>query len=68
MQPGDEIGYLYDPITLTPITCSQTHILRRIMTRSQIGDSLFYTYREQSRTENFAGPGCYQPGIYLQRR
>ncbi len=63
LQPGDEIGYLDDPIVITPVTCSQRHILRRVSTRSQTGDSLFYTFLEQSRTEYFGGPGCYPASI-----
>lgn len=63
LQPGDEIGYLDDPITITPVVCSQRHILRRLSTRSQVGDSLIYTFREQSRTEYFSGPGCYPASI-----
>jgi hypothetical protein len=56
--PGDEIGYNNDGSIMTPFPCSQTKTLCRILTRSQITDSLIYTYRSQTRLENFGSPGC----------
>jgi hypothetical protein len=63
LQPGDEIGYQDFPIVITPFDCSLVRSLRRFATRSQVGDSLIYTFRQQSRIENFGAPGCSPAGI-----
>jgi hypothetical protein len=67
LQPGDEIGYQAFPIVITPFECSQVRSLRRFSARSQVGDSLIYTFQEQTRTENLSvgAPGCSTtPGTY----
>ena len=63
LQPGDEIGYQDYPVMVTAFECSLNQQLRRILTRSQVGDSLIYTFREQGRTENYGVPGCSPAGI-----
>ena len=63
LQPGDEIGYSADQGILTPVACSQTKTLLRIVSRSQSADSLIYTYRTQSRFESFGAPGCAPASI-----
>ena len=62
LQPGDELGYLREPFTISPFPVSESHILRRISTRQQTPDSLVYTYREQVRTQTFASPNGSMAG------
>ena len=63
LQPGDELGYLNEPFTISPFRSSESHILRRVLTRQQTADSLLYTYQEQVRTETFAGPSGGTSGV-----
>lgn len=63
LQPGDELGYEDFSPYITPIQCSNLRALRRIATRSQVGDSLIYTFREQTRLESFGAPGCNPSGV-----
>ncbi|MET4076072.1 hypothetical protein [Hymenobacter sp. UYCo722] len=65
MQPGDEMGYLVEPFTISPFPSYRSHILRRILTRQQTADSLVLTYKEQTRTENFGTPTGGMPGIQI---
>ncbi|MBD2721709.1 T9SS type A sorting domain-containing protein [Hymenobacter armeniacus] len=59
MQPGDEMGYYWEPFNyLSGIFCSNAYTLRRILTRQQRADSLVFTYREQTRSENFGWSMC----------
>ena len=62
--PGDEIGYLTQPFTITPFPAPESHTLRRILTRQQMADSLLFTFQEQTRTETFISPGS-TPGIQI---
>ncbi|WP_188563229.1 hypothetical protein [Hymenobacter frigidus] len=55
--PGDEIGYLTQPFTITPFPAPESHTLRRILTRQQTADSLVFTFQEQTRTQHFGIPG-----------
>jgi hypothetical protein len=57
-QPGNVLGYEAESYSSSPITCSRTYILRQIVTRQIVGDSLLLTFREQSRTQNSGAPGC----------
>lgn len=63
LQPGDELGYINDPITFNPIPCPPTYILRRIMARQQTSDSLIFTVREQSVITTSGAPGCNGGGV-----
>ncbi|WP_460551481.1 T9SS type A sorting domain-containing protein [Hymenobacter daeguensis] len=63
LQPGDEIGYIDDGSPVLVIPCSQSKTLCRILTRSQVADSLIYTYRVQTRLESFGAPGCSPAGV-----
>ena len=63
MQPGDEMGYLVDPFTISPFPSFRSHILRRVLARQQTADSLVLTYKEQTRTENFGTPTGGVPSI-----
>lgn len=55
-QPGDEMGYEDNPFTISPFPSSQSHILRRILTRRQTADSLVLPFQEQRRVQTFATP------------
>ncbi|MDB5268705.1 MAG: C-terminal target protein [Hymenobacter sp.] len=62
MMPGDELGYVWDPLTLTAIQCSNGVKLRRFLTRQLTADSLVLTFQEQMRTQTSSYPGCGVPG------
>ena len=56
MQPGDELGYEANPVTILPSGGSRSHTLRRVLTRQETADSLILTLQQQTRTEFFASP------------
>jgi hypothetical protein len=58
MQPGDELGYHYDPFYFGPAQCQKAYTLRRILTRQQRADSLVFTYQEQMRSISYGYPFC----------
>ena len=58
MQPGDELGYHYDPFYFGPAQCQESYTLRRILTRQQRTDSLVFTYQEQVRAISYGYPFC----------
>ncbi|HEX8329846.1 MAG TPA: T9SS type A sorting domain-containing protein [Hymenobacter sp.] len=59
MQPGDELGYFYEPFSYFNGACTQAYTLRRILTRQQRADSLVFTYREQVKDKSlYSGPNC----------
>ena len=51
LQPGDELGYLTQPFTISPFPAPESKTLLRITTRQQTADSLLITFQEQTRTE-----------------
>ena len=65
LQPGDELGYLAQPFTITPFPAPETYGLRRIMTRQQTADSLVFTFQEQTRTQHFGIPGGPPAGFQI---
>ncbi|WP_201979237.1 T9SS type A sorting domain-containing protein [Hymenobacter rubidus] len=62
MQPGDELGYVWDPFYLTAFQCSNGVVLRRFLSRMQTADSLVITFQEQMRSVTYGYPGCGTPG------
>ncbi len=58
LQPGDLLGYAYLPRAVSSPPCLSGHTLRRVQTRQIIGDSLLYTYREQTRTTFSSSSAC----------
>ena len=56
LQPGDELGYLTQPSTISSFPAPESKTLLRITTRQQTTDSLLITFQEQTRTETFGSP------------
>ncbi|MGY3089733.1 hypothetical protein ACVWYF_002781 [Hymenobacter sp. UYAg731] len=56
LQPGDELGYLTQPFTISPFPTSESKTLLRIITRRQTADSLLFTFQQQTREETFFSP------------
>ncbi|GAA3987511.1 hypothetical protein GCM10022407_35240 [Hymenobacter antarcticus] len=63
--PGDEMGYLTQPFTISPFPAPESHTLRRILTRQQTADSLVFTFQEQTRTQHFGTPGGPPAGFQI---
>ncbi|RZK96697.1 MAG: hypothetical protein EOO62_28895 [Hymenobacter sp.] len=62
MQPGALLGYyLEESPLLNPFGCGSGNLLRQILTRQQITDSLFITYRQQQRFTYSGAPNCNTP-------
>ncbi|MBH8567909.1 hypothetical protein KB206_03385 [Microvirga sp. STS02] len=63
LQPGDLLGYDETSRPLAGPPCTSFYTLRGIQSRQTVGDSLIYTYQQQTRTVNYSGLGCYSaPG------
>ena len=65
LQPGDELGYVSQPFTISPLPTPLSHTLRRIITRQQTADSLLFTFQEQTRTQHFGTPGGPPAGFQI---
>ena len=62
VQVGDEFGYEEYDLGISPVRCSETKLLRRILSKQLTADSLIITYQEQTRYESFGYvPYCYSP-------
>ncbi|MGY3089732.1 hypothetical protein ACVWYF_002780 [Hymenobacter sp. UYAg731] len=62
VQPGDEFGYEPFDIGLVTVQCSNYKVLRRIISKRITADSIFISYQEQSRVQEFGYAGyCYAP-------
>ena len=59
MQPGDEVGYVFEPFNYNgSIVCQRQHTLRRFRTRQQRPDSLVFTYQQQVQAQYFGWAPC----------
>jgi hypothetical protein len=66
MQPGDRLGYDETPRSVGSPPCVSYYTLRAIHSRQMVGDSLIYTYQQQTRTVTYSLSGCFgAPGNTL---
>ncbi len=67
LHPGDLLGYETTPQSVGGPPCTSTYTLRAMLTRQVVGDSLIFTYRQQSKVVNHRISGCFgtPPGTVL---
>ena len=65
LQPGDELGYEYEPIMMTSFPCYQGWLLRKVLARQVTNDSVVYRFQQQSKISYSNAPGCPGTGTTL---